>query len=314
LGVAAAARPGSPPLRRVASWTLALAVVLAPLAMHAHSRDLRRFSAAADYGRDVLASVPAGGTLFVEGDDAFILAYLVRVRGERNDLRIYDRLGLVFPDQLRAAGVERLPGEDAAAWRARAERSYLLEALARPNAPEVRFATWPGYALPAGLRFEPLGLLYAVRRVTDPPADAAPLWAGYRGESVAEQSRRAREPFGLTLAASYPLMRGERALFEGRPHLAAAEFDRASEIAGRSETLHNYLGTIFGRMGDYARAIRELELAATYKPTSIRAWNNLGFARQMNGDADGAREAWQRSLRLDPGQPEIRARLRQLGE
>jgi cytochrome c-type biogenesis protein CcmH/NrfG len=38
--------------------------------------------------------------------------------------------------------------------------------------------------------------------------------------------------------------------------------------------------------------------------------NGLGFAKLQNGDASGAADAFRRSLRLDPNQPEITAALR----
>lgn len=48
------------------------------------------------------------------------------------------------------------------------------------------------------------------------------------------------------------------------------------------------------RAGDLNRAIEHLEKALEFKPARTMAWQELGKARQQIGDADGARDAWQR--------------------
>ena len=118
--------------------------------------------------------------------------------------------------------------------------------------------------------------------------------------------------FGLTVAATYPMMRGERLRFSGDWSQALAAFDEASRLARGSESIHNYLGTVFGRQGDYARAIREFETALRIMPVSVRSWNNLALARRLAGDAAGARGAWERSLALKPDQPDVLRDLRRL--
>jgi Flp pilus assembly protein TadD len=177
------------------------------------------------------------------------------------------------------------------------------------------FMTWPGYALPPALRFEPQGLFYRVLPAYAAPLETAALWNSFHERSVIDQAERTNNPFALTVAATYPLMRGERLLFDGRPAEAATAFDRASALARNSETIHNYLGTIYGRMGELDRAEREFLEAVRIKPVSIRAWNNLAQARTLAGDEAGAREAWERSLAVEPAQPEVRRLLgRHAGE
>jgi len=303
LGIAAveAALGGS---ARRAIWLLAAGAVCIPLVAHFPRADLRRVSAAADYGRDMLATVPRDGVLFVEGDNGFVLAYLQQVLGERTDVTVYDRRGLMFRDELAQTGSIRASGESALAYRVRREQEFLFRHLRdRPPTP-VMFMTWPGYALPPGLRFEPVGLFYAVR-LGELPLDLSLLWARYHESRVRDQALRLDDPFGLALAASYPLMRGERALYEGHRPAASAWFAQASRLAPHSESIHNYLGAIYGRNGEYARAVAELEIAVRVKPVSVRAWNNLARARWLAGDHRGARDAWRRSLALQPGQTEI---------
>ena len=165
--------------------------------------------------------------------------------------------------------------------------------------------------MPPALRFEPQGLFYRVLPSYASPLETAALWNVYHEQSVTEQAVRTKNPFALTVAATYPLMRGERLLFDGHAAEAATMFDRASALARNSETIHNYLGTIYGRLGDLDRAEREFLEAVRIKPVSIRAWNNLAQARLLAGDVVGAREAWGRSLAVEPAQPEVHRLLGQ---
>lgn len=289
----------------VATAAVGAALVLGPLAMNLGAANLRNVTAGADYGRDMLATVPRGGVLFVEGDDAFLLAYLQQVLGERGDVTVYDRTGLLFRDELLEDGSAPAAGENLLFYRVRREQEFVMNELRSASPRAVMFMTWPGYAMPPALRFEPQGLFYRVLPAYASPLETSALWHAFHEQSVIDQAERTKNPFALTVAATYPLMRGERLLFDGQAEEAARMFDRASGLARNSETIHNYLGTIYGRLGDLKRAEREFLEAVRIKPVSIRAWNNLAQARVLAGDAAGAREAWRRSLAVEPAQPEI---------
>lgn len=295
----------------LASVAVAAALVASPLALHLGAANLARVTAGADYGRDMLATVPEGGVLFVEGDDAFLLAYLQQVLGERTDVTIYDRNGLLFRDELGEEGAAPVAGENPLLYRVRREQEFVFGELRSAAPRAVMFMTWPGYALPPALRFEPQGLFYRVLPSYASPLDTAVLWNSFHEQSVTEQAVRTKNPFALTVAATYPLMRGERLLFDGHAGEAAMLFDRASALARNSETIHNYLGTIYGRLGDLGRAEREFLEAVRIKPVSIRAWNNLAQARLLAGNVAGARAAWGRSLAVEPAQPEVHRLLGQ---
>ncbi len=297
---------------RVLGAAIAVATIVMPILAHGRAHDLRRMTAARLFGRDMLASVPDRGILFVEGDDAFLLAYLTTVLNERPDVTIYDRAGNLFRDQLRERGIQAARGESALSLRIRRELDLIAREATAASPRPVVFMAWPGYDLPAGLRFEPAGLFYQVRRAASPPLDPAPLWATFGEKEVLQQVERTGDALARTFAATYPLMRAERLLFEGNRAVAAAALGEASAIGKGSETIHNTIGTIYGRIGDLAGARREFESAIAVKPVSRRAWNNLGKAHLLSGDPDGARRAWSRSLELDPAQPEIREQLRAL--
>jgi hypothetical protein len=209
----------------------------------------------ADYAADVLRSVPQGGTLIADGDNVFLLQYATQVRGERPDLTVYDRGGHV----LRTLP----PGRE----------SVLTEAA---------FLSWPGYEAPAGSRFRPHGLVYLLEPDGPIPSDAD-FWAGAHEARVRAQAARSGDLLARTLAASYPILRGERALFEGDRAGAERRFQEARAVAGDSETVRNTLGTIYGRRGDLDRAALEFQAALKLKPASPRAAANLRLVRRLQG-------------------------------
>ena len=160
--------------------------------------------------------------------------------------------------------------------------------LARPDGRPVCFMGWPGYELPAELRFEPEGLFERVVGADAPPGDDGPLWSTYHERDIAASSERDRGAFALSIAATYPLMRGEEALARGRMDAAKTEFDAALARSGESETVLNTIGTTWARRGDLRQAAAMFERAAAAKPASLRAWLNLAQAYRMMGDEKGA--------------------------
>ncbi len=52
--------------------------------------------------------------------------------------------------------------------------------------------------------------------------------------------------------------------------------------------------------GDLTRSLDEYEMAAALSPFNYLNWADLGKARSLNGDTDGARAAYQRALQLAP--------------
>jgi tetratricopeptide (TPR) repeat protein len=64
--------------------------------------------------------------------------------------------------------------------------------------------------------------------------------------------------------------------------------------------------------GNCRAAVADFEKAASLAPDNAGAFASLGVARLCVGDRAGAREAFRRSLSLDPGQPRVKQYLAQL--
>lgn len=55
------------------------------------------------------------------------------------------------------------------------------------------------------------------------------------------------------------------------------------------------------RNADYRNEISLWQATVEASPNKARAWNNLGYAHRLAGDADAARAAFVRALQIDPG-------------
>ncbi len=74
----------------------------------------------------------------------------------------------------------------------------------------------------------------------------------------------------------------------------------------------NNLGVEALRAGDYPTAAGRLETAIRLVPEFIGPYGNLGVARRLQGDTDGAFEIYRRALDLDPHSPAVLANLARL--
>jgi hypothetical protein len=244
----------------------------------------------------MLATLPRGSMLFVDGDDAFVLAYATQVRGERPDVTLVDRRGLLFASaRLYGGGAGDAEREGA---RDRPRRACLE--------PRPLHGGGQGYELPDGWRFEPEGLFFRVRRSGEPLADTAPLWSSYHEAEIALEAAKRPGAFADAVAATYPLMRAEEALARGRPGRRRPRDGRSASPrpSKRDDPEHDRHDV--GRRGDLPRAVAAFERAVAAKPQSLRGWLNLAQARALSGDRSGAREAAAKARALAGADPRFR--------
>ncbi len=72
--------------------------------------------------------------------------------------------------------------------------------------------------------------------------------------------------------------------------------------------VHYNLGKAFEEAKDLKAALREFEASARIEGTAS-AWNNIGNARLLHGDTEGAIEAYQRAIALKPADGEAHSNL-----
>jgi cytochrome c-type biogenesis protein CcmH len=97
----------------------------------------------------------------------------------------------------------------------------------------------------------------------------------------------------------------------GRPADARRAYGRAAELAPDDLTLlEGYADAAEAGVAPppgIAAMIEGVEQAAGRTPNDPRAWVRLGFARSVQGNRSGARDAYARAHQLDPQRPEVLA-------
>lgn len=94
--------------------------------------------------------------------------------------------------------------------------------------------------------------------------------------------------------AAYRLGRNEAALKHFQNYIAAV-------LEGaRVGSAYYYIGEIYLRMARYAHADIAFSTALQYAPENARWWARLGWAREKANDEDGALEAYESALKLEP--------------
>ncbi|MFH1725976.1 MAG: tetratricopeptide repeat protein [Elusimicrobiota bacterium] len=106
--------------------------------------------------------------------------------------------------------------------------------------------------------------------------------------------------------------RGNELLGRGDPRAAEGEFIREIEENPFNPEAHNNLGSIHFSRRRWAEALPYFREAAALNPFFTKAHNNIGMAEASMGRPQAAREAWRRSLEIDPEQPRIAQYLRDL--
>ncbi|HEY6598599.1 MAG TPA: TIR domain-containing protein [Pseudomonadales bacterium] len=82
---------------------------------------------------------------------------------------------------------------------------------------------------------------------------------------------------------------------------AEREFRHAVALEPHYWRTHGALGGFLFGSGRFDEAVAEYERLTELDATHLDAWGNLGSARYMQGDVDGALGAWQKALGLAPG-------------
>lgn len=239
-----------PALAALAAW------VVGGAAMHYPLADQHDLHLARHYGEDLLAGLPRGATLFVEGDnETFTVAYLQKAEGLRRDVRVIHRKGYVFEDPY---GLAALPRRE---WPA---RQRAVEASLLATIPGPVFAT-SDMPLPDGFGMEPRGLLSrVVRGGVRPGARPVPALS-------ADLARVRRADFVTRkLAVSYLECEARERLEQGSLDQAVVAYRRLAYVAYDFPEAHYDLSRLLLIAGQREAARAEFLTALLLAPQE--AW------------------------------------------
>lgn len=152
------------------------------------------------------------------------------------------------------------------------------------------------------------------RAIALAPAQASALW---NLSELLESSDRDRSDGLLIQAVEAGLPNGAERLLgrvrQADPDRRLRLLDRALAVRSDEPKLWLARGQARFERKDCRPALADFEKAATLAPAERLAWNGAGLASLCLEDPAGAARAFRRSLAIDPGQPEIREVLTQLG-
>jgi len=298
-GVGAAWIPKRLPAPRLAAVAVG-ALVLISVAPHLSNCDRSGFDLPERYGRQLLAALPQGATLVVDGDnETFLSAYLVRHEGLRPDLTIVHRRGCVFGD---ANGLERLPRAE---WASRA-RAADLERIADP-ARAVYFAGAPADLEEAGVRFRAEGLIAralpsraaasstgAVVAAWTPP----PSWP--RGTDLLGGHPERFDYVTRKIAISYSDAAARALLAAGDLEGAVSWYEDAAAVGFDMPEAHWNVAVTAAAAGNPDRALEALLAAHALAPTKAESSSRLALFLASAGRYADAARWFERAYRNDP--------------
>ena len=118
---------------------------------------------------------------------------------------------------------------------------------------------------------------------------------------------------GLPDAVDYAMGRTVAYARGGEAERGLHLLDRALATRPQDPRLHLLRGRYRLERHQCEKALDDFETAAGADPRNALAFASVGLAQLCVGDGDGATRSFNRSLQIDPNQPEIRRALRQIG-
>ena len=275
-------------VRPVVSVPIAALVVALVLTAHYGESDRSENRVADRYGRDILADLPKGAVLIVEGDDAaFVLDYLLRIEGLRPDVTLYNRMGR---------------GTDVLAWSEYALPPLRREqlrwrreaALAREGRPLFYFV--PRRSPISGWVFVPAGLVYRLQAPDDSTGGTPQIEMGN-----ALASGFFRDPWVRKIQSNYYFMAGEERMWDGDQAAAAAAYEQAAAIAFDSRTARFNVALKLFEVGELDRAMDHAAAAAAIDPWQPTPYRLMARIEREQGRYDEARRWNQKAGELQRG-------------
>ena len=275
-------------VRPVVSVPLAALVVALVLTAHYEESDRSENWVADRYGRDILADLPEGAILIVEGDDAaFVLDCLLRIEGLRPDVTLYNRTGRGTDVLAWSEHVLSPLKQERLRWRREA-------ALAREGRPLFYFV--PRRSPVAGWVFVPAGLVYRLQAPDDSTGIAPQIEMGN-----ALVTDFFRDPWVRKIQSNYYFMAGEERLWAGDRAGATAAYEQAAALAFDSRTTRFNVALKLFEIGELDRAMDHAAAAAAIDPWQPTPYRLMARIEREQGRYDEARRWNEKAGELQRG-------------
>jgi tetratricopeptide (TPR) repeat protein len=328
---------------RVCPWGLSYAVRLAaaavvlgaaatPAIANYRANDMHRYWYAYDHGKNILDTVLPNAIIFPSGDhNTFPLLYLTLVEKYRPDVIVADKYGYIdlslYQDMPDNSGKPRT----------HADRDRIEEWVIRHARRPVYYTVKKASLVPNAQQVA-VGILYHLLP-EGKALDTDNVWARYHYRNLDGAS--APRDFGAdNILTDWEYFQGLHQLELGHVAAAMTHFATCEQYGRGIKEVINNIGSALaehGRIDDaisyyHKAATMDLDyeaprwnLARTYKtrgqfaeaermfteltkanPNDFRTWGELGFlVDRLEPGSSRAVECWNRSLSLNPGQPQI---------
>ncbi|HRK34933.1 MAG TPA: DUF2723 domain-containing protein, partial [Candidatus Hydrogenedentes bacterium] len=282
------------PVRAVVALGLLAASAGAPLLAHYERNDKSEYYVAADYARNILATLAPGAVYFGDSDLALFPAmYYQIVERMRPDVLIANPYGYpveaAYRDMPRdvVGGFARIPTVE--------EERVIIEWIARSG-------TRPLYTTAQrridGVQVWNEGLLYRYAPDGTSATKQNP-WDRYVWRST-DESAFADDWSAEVILFEYYFALGRLRFDEGQRAAGINAFERAAQIARLNKEALNNLGVAAAGYGLLDSAARYFGAACDLDPNFTMARLNLGRAYLKKNDVSKARGEFQRALESNP--------------
>jgi|GEM_PF-1627863 len=251
-----------------------------------------------EWAENILSSVDRGTTLFMEGDNIFFpILYLRVAERSREDLRLYDRLDIVFKIPYVGDSALTFYGS----WndfRAILEKK-IIEQREKEGVFYAVFET-NTVRVPGKYQLMPHGLVHKVveREKLKNPYKVVNLWKDYRRESFFDDF--ARDYLNREASAHFLLRLGQYCFMVGDKANGYANLKRASTLGYDDRGIHALIASSFAQEGYLKEAREEVEINARYQTDPSAVQNTWGLYHYQAGDYDKAATAFREAIHLRP--------------
>jgi len=260
--------------------------------------DQSRNYTAYEHALNIFRTADPGAVLFVEGDNhLFPVTYARLVERMRQDVRVYDRVNLLFKMPYLGSRDEVFSGT----WeslRSLLEKEIITERKTRT----VLYAVFNPFALnvPEHTLLVPYGLLHRVMEREGPGAvyKVPNLWRSYSSESFFQNFKR--DFMTRQVSAHFLLRYGMHLYRTGNVESGVESIRQASQLANDDAVIQCGAALFFSDHGSFDLA-REHLLKARENGRDVAAiQNNWGYFYYRKGDYDRAVEAFKDAVERSP--------------